>query len=96
VNDYELTLIFRADIDDEARTELLERVTGWLPLAKDGKEPVIKSWGRRQLAYPIRKQTDGYYTLIEAALDPTGISEMERNILYVENILRHMVVRKEA
>lgn len=94
MRDYELTLILRADLEDDTRDQILSRVQGWLPQTAGGKEPVFKHWGRRQLAYPIRKQSEGYYVLVEAELEAAGIADLERNIIYVDDILRHLVVRK--
>lgn len=95
MRDYELTVVIRTDIDEKSRDEIIERVVGWIPLA-DGAEPEIDRWGRRKLAYPIEKQTEGYYVFITVEMDPDGITELERNILYTDEILRHLVVRKEG
>lgn len=91
--EYELTVVLHPDLDEQGRTELLERVKGWMPTG-DGE---IKEdhWGQRKLAYPIKNVTDGYYVLIEAEMDPANLRDLERNILYTEQILRHLVIRKE-
>lgn len=95
---YELTLILQADLDDQSRDQIIERVMGWIPQpeGEDVPERSVDHWGRRQLAYPINKLTEGYYLYVETPMDAEGISEMETNITYVDEILRHMVVRKEA
>lgn len=97
MRDYEVTVIISANLEDEARDQLIERVGGWL---KDGRGEdaalTVNRWGQRQLAYPIKKQTDGYYVLYETELDPTNITEIERNMTFVDDILRHLVVRKES
>jgi small subunit ribosomal protein S6 len=51
-------------------------------------------WGVRQLAYPIKKFTEGYYVLYEAKIDPTRIKDIERSMQYNEDVLRYLVVRK--
>lgn len=94
MRNYELILVLQSDLDETVRGQIIERVLNWLPLSEG--EPKISYWGRRPLAYTIEKQNDGYYVLIEAALDPKGIAELERNIFYVEEVLRHLVVRKES
>lgn len=97
MRDYELTVIFRADLEDEARAQLIERVKGWLPLVEgeDVPEVTMQDMGRRQLAYPIKKRNDGYYVMFEARLNGQGLHEMEQNMQYVDDILRHLVVRKD-
>jgi len=95
VREYEITIIVQPHLDDEARTELFERVNEWIaPGAEEEKKPVQNHWGQRQLAYPIRDFTEGYYLMYEALVDPSRISEIERNMQYAEDIIRYMVVRK--
>lgn len=95
---YELTLVFRIDIEESVRDALLEKIVGMIPPLEgdDVPELTIDQWGRRQLAYPIEKHTDGYYVLIEGPMNGLGIDEMERNIRYEEDVLRHLVILKEA
>lgn len=97
MREYELTIIIRAELDEEARNSLIERVVGWIPLpaGDDVPEPAINQWGRRTLAYPINKQTEGFYVLIESEMEAGRIADLERNITYNDDILRHLVVRKE-
>lgn len=96
MRNYEFTVIFRSDMDDQARDELVDRVIGMIPLPEGSEEPKIDRWGRRQLAYPINKQAEGYYVYVETAMVPEDIAEMERNLTYIEEVLRHLVVRKDA
>lgn len=96
MREYEVTVLLRADLDDEARAQLIARLEDWLTL--DGSEaikPVVHHWGKRSLTYPIEKQTEGYYVFFEARLDPAKVSEIERKMLYVEEILRHLFIRKD-
>jgi small subunit ribosomal protein S6 len=51
----------------------------------------VDVWGRRRLAYQIRKQREGQYVLMNVTLDPKSTSELERNIRYLEPVLRHML-----
>ncbi len=96
MREYEVTVILNAGLEDDTQKEVLGRVEGWLAegMAEDA-ELKSEHWGQRTLAYPINKQTDGYYMYYEVALDPVKISEIERNFTYMDEILRHLVVRKE-
>lgn len=97
MRDYEVTIIIQPQLADEARAELIERVSNWMaPEAAEENKPVQNHWGMRQLAYPIKKYTEGYYVMYEASIDPSAIAEIERNMQYVEDLLRYLVVRKEA
>lgn len=96
MRNYEVTIILKADLEDSARDELIERVTGWLTQEGDNTpEPKIDHWGRRSLAYPIRDRRDGYYVYYEVQLEPERMNAVERDILYQDDILRHLVVRKD-
>ena len=97
MRDYEVTVVLKPDIDDEARAELIGRVEGWLTHGdQEGDAPSITHWGQMSMAYPIRKYREGYYVFFEAKLNPTQVSEIERNIQYLDDILRHLVVRNES
>lgn len=97
MREYEVTVILKPDLDDDARGEVLTRVEEWLTQGEEeADKPNVAHWGQRTLAYPIRKYTEGYYVFYEVSLNPTSISEIERNIIYVDEILRHLVVRKDS
>ncbi|HEX2989755.1 MAG TPA: 30S ribosomal protein S6, partial [Anaerolineales bacterium] len=56
-----------------------------------GSVDKVDIWGRRRMAYQIRKQREGQYVLLNVTLDPKATSELERNIRYLETVLRHML-----
>lgn len=97
MREYEVTIVIKSDLDDEARNALIDRVAEWLtPDDDNANKPVINHWGRRTLAYPIRDHKEGYYVLYEARMEPDAINAVEREILYLDDILRHLVVVKES
>ncbi len=87
---YELICIFQPDLDENAFKGALEKVQGWVGEA-GGSVDKTEVWGRRRLAYPIRKQIEGQYVLMNISLDPKAASGLERNIRYLETVLRHML-----
>jgi small subunit ribosomal protein S6 len=96
VRDYEVMIVLQPELEDETRAQIVERVGGWLTNGTDETaKPVVHHWGQRHMAYPIEKHTEGYYVLYEAKLDPARLSEIERNMMYVEDIMRHLVIRKD-
>lgn len=97
LRDYEVTFIIQSELEDEQRKELLEKLTKTLTHG-EGEEaaPSVDHWGRRQLAYPINRHTDGYYVYFEAQLEPTRLRSIEQSLNYDDNILRYLFVRKEA
>jgi small subunit ribosomal protein S6 len=97
VREYEVTIIIQPQLEEDERDKLIERISELLaPGASDEEKPVADVWGMRRLAYPIQKNTEGYYVLYEAVLDPARIPEIERSMQYMEDVLRYLVVRKES
>jgi small subunit ribosomal protein S6 len=87
---YELICIFQPDLDENAFKGALERVQSWISEA-GGSVDKTEIWGRRKLAYAIRKQAEGQYVLLNITLEPKSTSELERNIRFLEPVLRHML-----
>jgi small subunit ribosomal protein S6 len=87
---YELMCILQPDLEETAFKGALERVQSWVGEA-GGSVDKTEIWGRRKLAYAIRKQTEGQYVLMNVTLDPKSTSELERNIRFLEPVLRHML-----
>jgi small subunit ribosomal protein S6 len=97
VREYEVTIIIQPQLDEEGREQLIERISELLvPGASEEEKPTVDEWGVRRLAYPIQKNTEGYYVLYDAVLEPTRVPEIERSIQYMEDVLRYLVVRKES
>jgi len=87
---YELVCIVQPELDETAFKGVVDRVSGWIGEA-GGTVDKVDIWGRRRLAYTIRKQKEGQYVLLNLTLDPKATSGLERNIRYLETILRHML-----
>ena len=93
--DYELALIIRPEVEEEGQAALIERLSGILTSA-GGEVQDVESWGRRRLAYPIRKIHEGFYYFIQGQFSASVLPELERTIKLNEDILRHMVIRTDA
>ena len=87
---YELIFIVHPELDETAFNNLIERVKGWIT-ESGGKISRVDIWGKRQLAYPIRKQTEGQYVFMETQLSPEFCIELERNLRYQEPIMRFLL-----
>lgn len=90
MRNYELVCIFQPELDETAFKGAVERVSNWVTEA-GGSVNKVEIWGRRRLAYHIRKQSEGQYVLLNVSLDPKATSGLERNIRYLETVLRHML-----
>ncbi|MCZ7667058.1 MAG: 30S ribosomal protein S6 [Chloroflexi bacterium] len=58
MRDYELTIIFQPKLEETARNEIIGRIVGWLTNNdENAPAPVVNHWGKRFMAYPIKKKT---------------------------------------
>lgn len=55
----------------------------------------ITSWGKRQLAYPIKKQTEGIYLLAMIDADSLVVGEVEKQARLMPDVLRYLLTVKE-
>ncbi|MEZ4513473.1 MAG: 30S ribosomal protein S6 [Chloroflexota bacterium] len=95
MREYEVTVILQSKLEEPQRNQLIEAVSELLvPGAGEDEKPKVDVWGRRKMAYPIRKQTEGFYVLYHASMDPARIDDIERSMQYNEDILRYLVIRK--
>ena len=92
--DYEVALIIRPEVEDEAQEAIIERLSQVLT-ADGGQVANVDKWGRRRLAYPINRVSEGIYYFIQGQFATSVLPELERNIRLSEDILRHMVLRTD-
>lgn len=92
MRDYELVLITVPQLEEEALATLIQRVTGWIA-AGNGTVTGTNVWGRRNLAYAIRKLTEGIYVVLNFQLDPSSTRELDRNLQLDEQIIRYLAIR---
>ena len=71
-----------------------ERVSS-LITSRGGEIVKVDTWGRRRMAYPIKRNVDGYYTILRFRLEPRLTEEVDRNLRLMEQVLRHLVVHAE-
>jgi small subunit ribosomal protein S6 len=94
VRNYEVAFIAHPDLNDEALAGLVERVTGWIT-ATGGTFGEVNLWGRRRLAYTIKRQTEGQYVFVPAQMPPEATRELERNLRLTEPIMRFMITASD-
>jgi small subunit ribosomal protein S6 len=92
---YEVIAIVLTSVTDEDITALIER-SQTIITDRKGVIARIDKWGKRRLAYEIKKQKDGYYFLIDFAGDGPIVAEIERNYKIDDRILKFMTVKKEG
>ncbi len=91
---YELMLVLRPDLADDKSQALVDRITRQITTA-GGQIVKVAPWGRRRLAYPIDRHREGSYHIIHFEAPNDSIVELERSLLIMEELLRHLVTRVE-
>ena len=95
MNKYELALVVNAKIEDDARTATVEKAKDYIVRA-GGTVTEVEDWGKKKLAYDIQKMSEGYYYFIQFEADADCPAEIERHVRIMDNVLRYLVVRKDA
>lgn len=90
---YETLVVLRTDLGEEA-AKLLTRFQSVIE-TDGGTIDENRDWGVRDLAYPIAKQRQGHFHLIEYQAEPQTVKELERNLRIVEGVLRFVSVQQE-
>ena len=92
---YEIITIVDPQVSDDEVLEATEKLNR-LILNKGGTLGRVQRWGRRRLAYPIKRHTEGHYVLTHFVLDPQLTSELSTELQVSEEVLKHMIVKIEA
>jgi small subunit ribosomal protein S6 len=92
LRDYELVIVVSPEGGDDAFPAIVERVTSFIK-DRGGEVQNVDAWGRRRLAYPIRRYLDGFYAVIYFAGEPSVIRPLESSLDLADDVLRHLVVR---
>lgn len=92
-NTYELVVLLHPDleIDVEAPIAKVESLID----AVGGKVTKRDNWGKKRLAYKIKRQDFAIYVYFEVELEPTAVRQLENTILITEEVLRHLLVAHE-
>jgi len=90
---YETIFIVRSDLPDDVLDELIERFGGIITGMK-GIVVAVERWGKRKLAYPIKKEIKGYYILMDFVGDNTVVTELEKKMKFDDNILKYLSTKK--
>ena len=95
MNRYEMFYIIDTDLEETARKELIEKVSGLITNNGGEIEKVDETWGKRRLAYAIDYKTEGWYVLVTFKAPVELPRELERNLQINESVLRYLVIRLE-
>jgi small subunit ribosomal protein S6 len=91
MNKYEIMFILKSNEEEAIKTQVSELkaiITDMKGVIENEKE-----MGNRKLAYPIKKELNGYYYVMNVEANNEAIQEFDRKSRISENVLRHMIIR---
>ena len=92
-NLYETVIVTSAKLGEEGSAELVNKFKALI--AEHGTVESVDDWGKRRFAYPIPKQTEGYYTLINFESNPEFTAELDRRYQITDGILRTIIIKRD-
>ena len=95
MNKYELVLVVNAKIEDDARAAVVEKAKAYVTRF-GGTVTEVEDWGKKKLGYEIQHMKEGFYYFIQFEAEATCPAELEKRVRIMENVLRYLVVRKDA
>lgn len=92
VRPYEVMIILDAGLEEETIRAAVER---WLQLieSRGAQRGYVDFWGKRRLAYELRKRTEAYYVVFQAKAEPPAMDELHRTLSLADEVIRHKVLR---
>ncbi|MFD1214297.1 30S ribosomal protein S6 [Arthrobacter sp. GCM10027362] len=91
---YELMVIIDPEVDERTVEASLEKFLN-VVRTDGGTVDKVDIWGRRRLAYDIKKKSEGIYAVVNFTANPTTAAELDRQLGLNETILRTKIIRPE-
>jgi small subunit ribosomal protein S6 len=95
VRKYELMVILPAEADDQAVQGVTDRISQVLK-EHGGEIGAINKWGRRRLSYELKRQSEGFYVVVEFQAEPDAVKELDRVLALADDVIRFKVVVRAA
>ena len=89
---YEIMFIVRPDVVEEDLDKLIAQFDG-VVTSTGGTVQKADKWGRRRLAYEVKRCKEGQFILFTVECDPATIKEFERRLKVVDSVIKYMTVR---
>ena len=90
--EYELVMIVNPEIADEQVSRTLEKVTKFVS-ERGGTVTEVNQWGKKKLAYPIKRFYEGNYILSRFSLEANLTKALEASLRLSEDIIRYLLVK---
>lgn len=91
---YEVMYIINPELDEEQTTAVIDKFKGIVE--NNGSEIVkLDKWGKRRLAYEIKRKRDGFYVLMNLNGTPEMVHELDRVFKITDEVIKHLILREE-
>ena len=95
MREYEVMVILDPSLDERTIEPSLDKYLN--VIRKDGGSvESVDVWGRRRMAYEIKKNAEGIYAVVNLTAEPATVKEFDRQLTLNESILRTKVLRPDA
>lgn len=95
MNKYELVVVLSANLEDDGRSAAMNKVSEYITRF-GGTVTGCAEWGKKTLAYEIQKMTEAYYYVVDFDAPTDAPAQIESKIRIMEQVLRFLIVKKEA
>jgi small subunit ribosomal protein S6 len=85
-------LMLKPDVEEERQAEIHGRIRSTVEAGK-GTIVGLDEWGRRKLAYEIKGETEGIYSIHTFTATPETLAEVERVLGITDQVMRFMTTR---
>ena len=93
MNKYESVIIINPNVDEEGTKAVVQKFTDLIN--SDGKVEKVDELGKKKLAYEVKKNKEGYYTVFNFEAKPELIAELERNYRIDDSVMKFITIKKE-
>lgn len=93
-NSYETVFILSTTLGEEGTTATVQKFKDLIEA--NAVIEKVDEWGKRRLAYPINKENEGYYVLVNFKSGPEFTAELDRIYKITDGVLRSLIIRKDA
>ena len=93
MNNYEGIFMIKPDLKEEDVKNIFKAINDSV-INNGGSIKKEESWGKKQLAYPVKKFKEGYYYKLDFTTESTSISKLENAYKLNQDILRTMITRR--
>jgi len=89
---YEVLFIADPNLGEPEVDALTAQVQGFIE-KENGKVTKVEKWGKKRLAYEVKKQREGYYVLLAIEARPESVKELERRLRVTDAVIKFLTVR---